>query len=422
YLAIENVWIAKKHVRVQNYEEHLSKTGDALVPQGLPANQPAVTELMATLDQALFRESDDNCPWDKTELQQLSKVGARYKETSVLFPESPILGPLTTQVTQDVVWILDPLNKSTLVNLATESGFAQHRLTGSTNGISGSKSPSQDNGHINGHTFSRAVQLASKMNGKVPQPLRHQVQPRGYSFDQVKLLMAVVSNQPGWQETLRHQLSVTHGELTEKIEWACNQLAHYGLEVAGEIHHEDSSDSCLPPESLGTLAPFEDADFSLRHQLGGLRHRLQQADYTLQSICQTLKVESLQSIEPTRLHYYDRYGLGDSDRDDLIRLFLLRVALPKARLQELFGEPLTQVLIQLGLLIPRGEQWASRIDLFCVEGLYIATDHRYMLLAEDAITESPVMYIGADSQGLVYTAPRYSVESVLDLCCGSGVQ
>ncbi len=46
-----------------------------------------------------------------------------------------------------------------------------------------------------------------------------------------------------------------------------------------------------------------------------------------------------------------------------------------------------------------------------------------MLLPEDqAPTESPVMYIGMDSMGLVHTAPQYDSETLLDLCCGSGVQ
>ncbi len=149
---------------------------------------------------------------------------------------------------------------------------------------------------------------------------------------------------------------------------------------------------------------------------------MKKASYELGPICQRLDVDALQAIEPTRLHYYDRYRLGQEDLDDLIRLFLLRVALPQARLECLLGTEAFGVLVNLGLLIRRQEMWASRVDLFCVEGLFIATDHRYMLLEEDCITESPVMYIGADSQGLVYTAPRQPVKTLLDLCCGSGVQ
>jgi len=45
-----------------------------------------------------------------------------------------------------------------------------------------------------------------------------------------------------------------------------------------------------------------------------------------------------------------------------------------------------------------------------------------MFFEEDKIGEDPVMYLGADSMGLVYTAPQYLANQVLDLCCGSGVQ
>jgi len=45
-----------------------------------------------------------------------------------------------------------------------------------------------------------------------------------------------------------------------------------------------------------------------------------------------------------------------------------------------------------------------------------------MIRANDRLDEDPVMYIGMDSHGLVQTAPRELCNSVLDLCCGSGVQ
>ncbi|MBE9069097.1 methyltransferase [Leptolyngbya cf. ectocarpi LEGE 11479] len=418
YLAVENIWISKRHVRVQNYEEHLSKVGDTVIPQGLPPSQPAVTDLMATLDRALFFGERHNCPWTETELKQLSTLGARYKETSVLFPDSSLMGALNTKVSKDVVWILDPLSKSMLVNLSAESSDAQQRLSLSP----GRKLATGSGAKTSSHNFSCAVRLATKARGKLPYQSLNQKEMTEYTFDEVKLFMAMLSAQTGWQEKIRLELCLTYAELSQKIQWAQTQLRQYGIDVLISLDIENNIDSRLPANSSQTLAPFEEASFTLRGQLGELRTCLQQADYTLTAICQQLGIESLQAIEPTRLHYYDRYQLGQSDLDDLIRLFLLRVAFPKARLNELFGPRLVQLLIQLDLLIHRGDQWSARIDLFCVEGLYIATDHRYMLLAEDKISESPVMYIGADSQGLVYTAPRYSVKNVLDLCCGSGVQ
>jgi carbamoyltransferase len=145
--------------------------------------------------------------------------------------------------------------------------------------------------------------------------------------------------------------------------------------------------------------------------------------YTEASIGALLGVESLQRIEATHLHYYDRFKLPENDPlCDLIRLFLLRSALPKARLHAVLGTDVCDTLIRLGLLIERGDQWSSRVDLYCVESLFIATDHRYMLLDEDRLNENPVMYIGMDSRGLVHAAPRHPTRRALDLCTGSGVQ
>ena len=135
-----------------------------------------------------------------------------------------------------------------------------------------------------------------------------------------------------------------------------------------------------------------------------------------------MAIDSLQEIEPTHLYYYDKHLLPQSILGDLIRLFQLRSSLPENRLCEIFGYELFKTLVFLGMLIRRGEECASRVDLFCVDGLYLATDHRFMILPEDRIDESPVMYIGLDSMGLVCTAPRYAADQVLDLCCGSGIQ
>ncbi|MEO0988495.1 MAG: carbamoyltransferase C-terminal domain-containing protein [Cyanobacteria bacterium J06639_14] len=428
YLALENIWITKRHGPVQNYEEHLSKIRDTPIPHGLPPNQPAVTELMAQLDRALFLGDRENCPWTEAELQALSAVGARYKETSILFPETPFVGSLDTRVSADVVWILDPLNGSRLVDLsrqANPSSLHAQALPGrELRGLPRLTRDEKKPKVLSKEGFSSTVRLIAQVNGRVPRHFLKQTggQPLAYSFTETKLLIAMLSAQENWQEKIRLDLELTHAELAQKLIWARDQLAQYGLEVASVRINDATVDSALPPDITHTLEPFSNDGFSLRIQLGQLRTRLQQVGYTLEAICQVLGIASLQAIEPTHLHYFDRYKLGAGDREDCIRLFLLRVALPESRLKELWGHQLFDLLVQLGVLIKRDNCWASRVDLFCVEDLYIATDHRYMLLAEDKITENPVMYVGADSQGLVHTAPRYPAEHVLDLCCGSGVQ
>ncbi len=368
YLAIENVWISKRHVPVRSYDEHLAKVGDVVLPHGLPPGAPDVTDLMAKLDRALFFGHTVGCPWSLEELQQLSNQGAQYKETSVLFPQTPFYGNLQTKLSSDVILLLNPLSKSTLVDL------------------------------------------------------KQQVPPSTYSFEEIKLLLAVLNAQENWLEQMRVDLRLTHFEFIQRIEWANQQLKIYRLEPAYFYIKELPTDSALSPTSNQTFAAFENENFSARHILCKLYKCLQKAGYNEVNICQLLDITSQQQIEPTYLHYYDRYQLPQSTLADLIRLFLLRGALTTARLQEMFGDELFSTLCSLGMLIQRGEAWASRVDLFAVAGLYVATDHRYMILAEDQIDEDVVMYVGMDSMGLVYTAPQYPANRVLDLCCGGGIQ
>jgi carbamoyltransferase len=377
YLAIENFWISKKYVPVLNYTEHLTKVADSSLPEGLPAKAPDVMDLMARLDQALFHNKTNNCPWSLTELQKLSATGAVYKETSRLFPDTRGIRQLQTQLSPSVVLLPDPLGKSALVEL----------------------------------------------QGKI--------KPTTYDWSEVQLLLTVLRNQKRELEDLRQAWQLTPRELQVRVTWAQQQLNRYQLKSQTiEIHTtvKDSELTTVAESSAGTrgdrtFAPFANEDFSARATLRQLYDCLHRWEYTDAKISELLGVTSQQHIEPTRIHYYDRYLLPQNDAlSNLIRLFHLRVALPKTDLQDLFTPALFTALVNLGLLIPRGEHWSSRVDLFDAAGLYIATDHRYMLLPEDKIDEDPVMYLGMDSMGLVYTAPHNNVDCVLDLCTGSGIQ
>jgi carbamoyltransferase len=368
YLAIENFWIAKRHVPVRSYEEHLAKVGDCSMPHGLPIAIPAVTELMAKLDQALFYGKTAGCPWSTEELKVLSAQGAQYKETSILFPNAPFYSALQTQLSDDIVLLVDPLGKSTLVDLT------------------------------------------------------QQAQPMSYSFEDIKLLLAVLNAPKNWLEQMRMELRLTPFEFEQRVQWAKQQLHAYRLEPLYVYGKPLPPESAIPIASTQTFAPFSYEGFSARHTLRQLHHCLRQAGYTEANICNLLQIPSQQHIEPTYLPYYDRYLLPHTVLGDLIRLFLLRAALPETRLREIFANGLFAALCGLGMLTRRGDAWASRVDLFDAVGLYIATDHRYLLLEEDQLDEEPVMYLGMDSMGLVHTAPQIPVSRVLDLCCGSGVQ
>jgi carbamoyltransferase len=368
YLAIENFWISKRYIPVLNYTEHLNKVSDSPLPEGLPAKAPAVTELMAKLDQALFHNKITNCPWSLAELKKLSAVGAVYKETSRLFPHTRGINHFQTQLSPSIVLFPDPLGKSALVEL----------------------------------------------QGKI--------KPTTYDWPEVQLLLTTLRNQEREVEDLRQAWQLTPRELQVKVSWAQQQLDRYQLQPPASEIRSTPKDTELATVADHTFDPFANEDFSARQALRQLYDCLHQWEYTDAKIAELLGVTSQQHIEPTRLHYYNRYLLPKTPLGNLIRLFHLRACLPKTDLQELFTPSLFTTLVNLGLLIPRGEHWASRIDLFDAAGLYIATDHRYMLLPEDKIDEDPVMYLGMDSMGLVYTAPRYAVDCVLDLCTGSGIQ
>jgi carbamoyltransferase len=366
YLAIENFWISKRHVAVRSYEEQVDKLVDSPVPLGLPANAPAVTDLMAQLDRALFWGETKGCPWSETELRALSAEGARYKETSVLFPEAPM--PLRSKLSENVLLLLDPLGQSTLVDLT------------------------------------------------------EQVSPSGYTFEEIRLLLTMLDAPENWQEEMRFELRLTHTEFFERLEWAELQLRRYNFKPKLPSQEILPLDSTLPLAAVETLAPFADESFLAYCALQDLRDCLLRYGYTEDNICTLLKVSSLQQIEPTYFHYYDQYQLPQTAVGDLIRLFMLRSSLPQSNLRNLFGDELFLALASLGVFVRQGEYWMSQCDLFCAEGLYFATDHRYIMRTEDELDEEPVMYVGLDSMGLVYTAPQFPANRVLDLCCGCGIQ
>lgn len=368
YLFLENLRISKRHVPVLDYAHHLAKVTDGALPHGLAAGQPSPVDLMRQLDRALFSGETEGCPWSEEELRELSAKGARYKETSRLFADSPYGVPVRSQLSARAVLLLDPLNGSQLLDA----------------------------------------------DGIVPAGRLDQAE--------VQLLLTLIDGDAPRLERLRAEQQATTLEWREKIGTLAERMRAYGLRL--EMPEQDAAeDHALPREASLTLAPFADESYRLPRTVLALRTVLKDAGYEESAICALLKVESLQLIEPTRLYYYDRYLLPDSPLADLVRLFLLRAALPEARARGLFGDALFDAMARLGLLRQRDGRWASRVDIFSVEGLYLATDHRYMLDREgDWIDESPVMYIGLDSRGLVHAAPRRTCARLLDLCTGSGVQ
>ncbi len=170
-----------------------------------------------------------------------------------------------------------------------------------------------------------------------------------------------------------------------------------------------------------TLALFAEEPPQLSGALNAFRSRLRAAAYTEIGVTERLG-KTPQEIEPTDLPYFDTFLLGREPLDDLIRLFLLRGTLTEDLARTLFGSETYDLLFDLGILRVDMGSCRSRVDLFPVDDLVVATDHRYQVLADDALDEEPVMYLGRDSVGLVKTAPRRPSRSHLDLCTGSGIQ
>jgi predicted NodU family carbamoyl transferase/SAM-dependent methyltransferase len=176
-----------------------------------------------------------------------------------------------------------------------------------------------------------------------------------------------------------------------------------------------------PGQGTGTLAVFTEEQPQLARALAPFRSQLRAAGYTESGVADRLG-KTPQEIEPTDLPYFDTFLLARAPLDDLIRLFQLRGVLAEDRARALFGSETYNLLFDLGILRVDMGSCRSRVDLFPVEDLVVATDHRYQVLDGDALDEDPVMYLGLDSVGLVKAAPRRQSKSHLDLCTGSGVQ
>ena len=369
YLALGDYWISKRNVPVRDYQEHVATVPATVLPSGLSQADPPATDLMEKLDRALFCQEEEQSPWTREELEQLSREGGKFRETSRLFPNTAFHGGLRTQLSDDVVLLLDPLGKSSLVD----------------------------------------------QGGRV--------KARQYDLAQVKMLMAALNGPQDFSEEFRLSARLTHLELRREMDWARQELGAFGLIAHAEWSSAGTPDSPLDNVAADPLcAPFDDEAFRQDNILKCFNDALLRHGYQEQVICDALGCESLQTIEPTHLRYYDRTRLPKTETADLVRLFLLRADLSGERVSELLGIEVFQALSRLGVLVPRGDRWASRVDLFCSDSLFFATDHRYMFLEEDHLTEQPVMYIGMDSHGLVQTAPRHLSAATLDLCCGSGIQ
>ncbi|MEC7583924.1 MAG: carbamoyltransferase C-terminal domain-containing protein [Planctomycetota bacterium] len=369
YLALEDRWIRRRHQGVKDYQAHVADLPIEPMPTGLEPEQPSALPLMAELDAAIFR-GVPSPRWSPAEIAELSARGARFKETSRLFPDSGTVAPLETQVGVDATLLLDWVGGSVLVD---ETG--------------------------------RQADVSLDQS-------------------QVQALLAMRHDPALLREELRLKLAATPAELEDLAVEMAGVMKRFGVTVyeGWEDARDVDAGVLSTPAASVPCGAFAASDFRIDGRLRSIRRKVIGFGYREETICQLLDVESLQAIEPTRLHYFDRHVLPLTPLADLVRLFLLRASVPHERVARLFGQDDFELLVWLGLLAEGDGVVTACVDLFCSGGLLFATDHRYMVRSGDRIDEEPVMYIGMDSHGLVQTAPRDSCERVLDLCCGSGVQ
>ena len=369
YLSLGDYWIRKRHEPVRNYTEHEAALNQEAKPEGLSVPVPSMLPLMSELDRALFH-SERTERWNPAELSKLSSLGAKYKSTSRYFPNHGFISPLNTNLGPNAILLLDPLGLSILAD------------------------PTEQ-------------------------------QPSIYlTREKVELLLATRLPFDQCSQELRCRLGLSHREFNEAVQNLVQDVARFGLEASeGWIPSNEVDRSLLPEDISLTLAPFADPEFRIEATLRSFYNSLRLYEYTEKSITSLLGLPSLQSIEPTRLHWHSVYQLPDSPLADLIRLFLLRGTCNYDRIVNLLGLKVVKTIVSLGILVDNENgDLKSAVDIFCSGGMIFATDHRYQLCVADTLNEEPVMYIGMDSHGLVQTAPRQFAENLLDLCCGSGVQ
>jgi len=370
HLSIGSWWLRKRGVPVKDYEDHLHLVRDVAMPAGLPPDTPSVRELMDRLNGALFEGGTDG-PWTRAELEALSAEGARWRELSGRYSDSPYVAPLRTMLSDKVALLLDPLNGATIADGTNPS-------------------------------------LANRL-----------------SEAELEMILVLVSPDPArLVEPLRLKLQLTHAELEDGLRQTIELLARYQVPHGGRPTSLVPSEDTVhhPDPAVRTVAAFEDPRTCCRSSLRALRTHLDEVGYTEAQLIVLLGVESLQQIEPTHLRYLDRWSLPESPLADLARLFLLRVALSAERIRAALTPRGLDFCLTHGLLAEVNRGYAATVDLFCSGGLRVITDHRYHLREWDSLDEDPVMYVGMDSHGLVQTAPRARCGSVLDPCCGSGIQ
>ena len=374
YLSIENFWIEKKKTTPKNYKEHLKDLPDPITPMGLEFEGSSPNSLMKELDRALFDREFTSGNWTDMELRLFSAKYARYKELSTITDNFPLGKHFQSFIEEKAIVFLNPLGKSVIKS-----------VDGSFEELS-------------------------------------------FSFADLKVFCLRYHGTIEELNKARIELSLSNREFEKKLRWAEKIIKEIGLTAQKNPYQEGETDSEIErwkecPDLDSVLNQFKDEGFRITTKLNEFHNVLEINGYNEKNVCGLLQINDLQHIQPTYLPYYEHFLLSNEPLENLIRLFLIRGVLSKEQISTLFEPEMVLLLCGIGVLHKNSDgAFNANVSIFPVGPFFIVTDHRFLFLEKDKITEDPVMYIGSDSFGLVQTAPHLVSAHTLDLCTGSGIQ
>lgn len=157
----------------------------------------------------------------------------------------------------------------------------------------------------------------------------------------------------------------------------------------------------------------------------GVLARLTALGLSEEAVCGRLGLDDINDLQMRAAPIYRAERL--QPRDPLasaIDLFVLQGVLSGDELDQLFDQAQQQALVACGLLGREGGAARMLASLYPVGGDLIVSDHASHELDPHAQGSDPhdrVMYVGTDSRWLARVTFRRQVDTVLDLCCGSGI-
>jgi len=157
----------------------------------------------------------------------------------------------------------------------------------------------------------------------------------------------------------------------------------------------------------------------------GVLGRLAALGFSEEAVRARLGLDDLNDLQLRAAPIYRSERLHPRDPlASAIDLFVLQGMLSSDELDQLFDQAQQQALADCGLL--GREAGAARVhaSLYPVGPDLIVSDHASHELDPHAQGSDPhdrVMYVGTDSRWLARVTLRRRVDSVLDLCCGSGI-